>query len=99
RGRIDPESVPERLLDRLGAELGIDPGEVLRLIAPRAPAVQLAHARANTRRGRGAPGARTAPPKETAGWGLTTFCNALANAPDLTDEHRRAWLEAEGAEG
>jgi transcriptional regulator with XRE-family HTH domain len=99
RGRIDPDTVPERLLRGLWEQLGIDPMEARRLIEPRAPAPQRAYARASTREGRGAPRTRGTQDVEAARGAFMPFREALANAPDLTDEHRRAWLEAEGEGG
>lgn len=99
RGRIAPETVPEPLLEELGEEMGIGADEVRRCIAPRANTAQLAHARASTRGRRGTSRAGVAQPAEADERGLVSFRDALASAPDLTDEHRRAWLETEGREG
>jgi hypothetical protein len=98
RGRIDPDTVPGSLLGGLGEALGIAAAEVPRLIAPRAPTAQLAHARASTRGDRGAPGAGGAQRTGASGGGPVSFRDALLSAPDLTDEHRQAWLETTGAE-
>jgi transcriptional regulator with XRE-family HTH domain len=91
RGRIDPETVPERFLDRLGGVLGIDAADARRLITPRASTRQPAYAPARAR-----DGARRA---EATGRPLMSFRDALASAPDLSNEHRRTWLKAEGEEG
>jgi transcriptional regulator with XRE-family HTH domain len=96
RGRIDPETVPDSLLDKLGDAVGVDAAEARRVVSSGAPERRPIHARG------GAPRKETTineprAPKEVAG-GLVSFRDALTSAPDLTDEHRRAWLETEGRE-
>jgi len=90
RGRIDPETVPERLLAGLATELGTTSEEALRLIASHGPASLPAHARASTRRGRSTRATDAAEPISRMN---VSFRDALANASDLTDEHRHVWLE------
>ncbi len=92
RGRVDLNTVPERLVAQLSKQLGINQMETRRLIARRnsgghvAQPPASAHAEGDTSAG----GTNT--PMQADPRRLPSFQETVTSAPDLTDEHRQAWM-------
>ncbi len=82
RGRIEPGSLPDRFVARLGTALGVSPDEARGLAGAGMPGGRDMHFRAQ------------GPLPQTAAPARISFREALSSCPDLTPEQRREWLEA-----
>lgn len=90
RGRIDPETVDQRLFTQLGAYLRLSVEASTQLVSVRPPVPRLTHARsAGETSATGVASQEYVHEDE-----LMSFRDALVSAPELTEDHIRAWLES-----